>query len=67
MDLSAATWRKSTYSGGNGGNCVEIATGLPGVVAMRDSKNLTGPALIFTPDDWRAFLTRIKATSPDVA
>ncbi|MEO3855969.1 DUF397 domain-containing protein [Acrocarpospora sp. B8E8] len=56
MDLSAAEWRKSTRSGGNGGQCVEVATNLQGVVAVRDSKDPNGPALVFTPGEWRAFL-----------
>ena len=55
-DLSSAVWRKSSRSGSNGGNCVEVATNLPGIVAVRDSKDRQGPALIFTPDEWRAFL-----------
>lgn len=56
MDLTQADWRKSRYSSSNGGNCVEVATNLPGIVAVRDSKDRQGPALIFTPDEWRAFL-----------
>jgi len=55
MDLTHADWRKSSYSGTNGGNCVEVARNLPGVVAVRDSKNPGGPALVFTPADWEAF------------
>jgi len=62
MDLSKAEWRKSTHSGGNMGECVEVATNLPGIVAVRDSKNPTGPTLTVAPDDWRAFLTDIKNT-----
>jgi hypothetical protein len=42
-------WRKSSYSSANGGACVEVARNLPGVVAVRDSKNLAGPALAVTP------------------
>ncbi len=56
MDLTKADWRKSSYSSSNGGNCVEVASNLPGVVAVRDSKDREGPALVFTPDEWRAFL-----------
>ena len=58
-DLSGAIWRKSAQSN-NGGNCVEVARNLPGVVAVRDSKNPRGPALIFTPADWHAFTAGIK-------
>jgi hypothetical protein len=62
MDLTHAWWRKSSYSGGNGGTCVEVAV-LPGskegsggrVIAVRDSKDPDGPALVFTCDEWEAF------------
>ncbi|MDG4800999.1 DUF397 domain-containing protein [Micromonospora sp. WMMD980] len=56
-DLTGAAWRKSTRSGGNGGECVEVATNLPGLVAVRDSKDPEGPALTFTPQTWTAFLS----------
>lgn len=59
-DLTSAVWRKSSYSGGNGGNCVEVARNLPGIIAVRDSKDREGPALIFTPDEWRAFVDDIR-------
>jgi hypothetical protein len=59
-DFSQAVWRKSSRSGGNGGNCVEVATNLPGVVAVRDSKNRSGPVLSFTPTEWQAFLGGVK-------
>ena len=62
-DLSRADWRKSTRSNGSGGNCVEVARNLPGIVAVRDSKNPHGPALIVTRDDWASFLTRMRATA----
>ncbi|MGW2626921.1 DUF397 domain-containing protein [Micromonospora taraxaci] len=55
-DLTGAVWRKSTRSGDNGGDCVEVATNLPGVVAIRDSKDRSGPALIFEPRAWAAFI-----------
>jgi len=53
-------WRKSTYSGGQGGNCVEIAR-MTGVIAVRDSKDPEGPALGFVPREWRGFLTAVKS------
>ncbi|MGH3401134.1 MAG: DUF397 domain-containing protein [Streptosporangiaceae bacterium] len=59
-DLSSAIWRKSTFSGGNGGNCVEVARNLPNVVAVRDSKDLGGPELTVTPGQWQAFLAGIR-------
>jgi hypothetical protein len=46
--------------GGNGGQCVEVARNLPGIVAVRDSKNPAGPALVFTSDAWAAFLQGAK-------
>ncbi|MEV1239327.1 DUF397 domain-containing protein [Nonomuraea sp. NPDC049750] len=56
MDLSGAVWRKSSRSGSNGGQCVEVASNISGIVAVRDSKDRGGPVLTFTPDEWRAFL-----------
>jgi hypothetical protein len=53
-DLSRATWRISTYSGQTG-NCVEVASVVPGVVAVRDSKDPDGPVLTFGPAAWQAF------------
>lgn len=61
MDLSTAVWRKSSRSSGNGGQCVEVATNLSGVVAVRDSKDPEDPKLIFTPAEWRAFISGLKA------
>ncbi|MER5703383.1 DUF397 domain-containing protein [Micromonospora sp. NPDC002296] len=55
-DLSNARWRKSTRSAGNGGECVEVADNLPGIVAVRDSKDPDGQALAFTPTAWTAFI-----------
>ncbi|WP_433256444.1 DUF397 domain-containing protein [Streptosporangium sp. CA-135522] len=63
MDLTGARWRKSSRSNGNGGECVEVAVNLPGVVAVRDSKNPDGPALLFSPEVWTTFLTQIKGDS----
>lgn len=59
QDLSGAIWRKSSRSGS--GNCVEVARNLPGVVAVRDSKDPAGPALAFTPEGWAAFTGSVRA------
>ena len=58
-DLSGAAWRKSTRSGSEG-NCVEVATNLPGVVAVRDSKDRAGAALTFGRPDWSAFVDGVR-------
>ena len=60
VDPSGATWRKSTYSNGSGGNCVEVAD-LPNGRAVRDSKHPQGPVLEFTRDAWRAFVQGIES------
>jgi Domain of unknown function (DUF397) len=59
-DLPAATWRKSSRSGPQGGNCVEIAHLSDGQVAIRNSRHPAGPALLFTPAEWTAFLAGAK-------
>jgi Domain of unknown function (DUF397) len=57
--LTRAIWRKSSYSG-TAGNCVEVATNLPGIVAVRDSKNPNGPKLIISSVEWQAFVRGLK-------
>ncbi|WP_262420744.1 DUF397 domain-containing protein [Micromonospora aurantiaca (nom. illeg.)] len=59
-DLTGAVWRKSTRSGGNGGECVEVAINLPGIVAIRDSKDPDGPVLTIDKDTWRGFTFAVK-------
>ena len=56
MDVSGASWRKSTRSGGNGGACVEVADNLSDVVGVRDSKDPGGPFLTFDTQAWRSFV-----------
>lgn len=59
-DLSGAEWVKSSYSEGNGGNCVEFAPGFAGLVPVRDSKDPEGPALTFSASAWRDFLGAVR-------
>ena len=58
--LSRAVWHKSTFSNGSGGDCVEIASNLPGIVAVRDSKDREGPKLTVSDQAWSAFVQAIK-------
>jgi hypothetical protein len=55
---NAVTWRTSSYSGSNGGQCVEVAAS--GRVLVRDTKDRVGTVLTFTPDAWRTFAVGIK-------
>jgi Domain of unknown function (DUF397) len=62
MDVTGAGWRTSSYSGDNGGNCVEVGTAGP-VVAVRDSKHPNGPLLAFAAGPWKAFTEHVKANA----
>ncbi|MFF0449754.1 DUF397 domain-containing protein [Streptomyces sp. NPDC004609] len=55
-DLNVPKWRKSSYSNGEGGECVEVADGYPGAVPVRDSKNPGGPSLLIGTAAWVTFL-----------
>lgn len=66
MDLTRADWRKSTFSSNNG-NCVEVAANIPGIVAVRDSKNPDGAVLVVTADEWSAFVAGMKTGQFDLA
>jgi hypothetical protein len=59
IDLSNVTWRKSSYSNSDGGNCVEVSDNLP-LVPVRDSKNPSHGTLIFGVDAWSEFVGSVK-------
>jgi Domain of unknown function (DUF397) len=65
--LDRAQWRTSSYSGTNGGACVEVARNLPGIVAVRDSKDRTGPVLTFSPAQWDAFTGGVRSGELDLS
>jgi hypothetical protein len=58
--VNIMNWRKSSYSGDNSGNCVEVADHDSRVI-VRDTKDHTGPMLRFSPDVWRQFAKQVKA------
>ncbi|WP_016908471.1 DUF397 domain-containing protein [Streptomyces xiaopingdaonensis] len=60
LDLAGATWRKSSYSNGEGGACIEVADGVPSLVPVRDSKDTARAALVFPSAAWSAFVTAAK-------
>ncbi len=64
IDLSGARWFKSSRSGAKT-ECVEVAWLQAGHVGVRDSKNPTGPALIFTADEWSIFAARLEGGNFD--
>ncbi|MCX4762018.1 DUF397 domain-containing protein [Streptomyces sp. NBC_01275] len=56
IDLSSVTWRKSSYSNTDGGNCLEVADGTPSLVPVRDSKDPSQGALLFDAAAWSRFI-----------
>jgi hypothetical protein len=58
--LGFALWRKSSYSDGGDSNCVEVATGFPGVVPVRDSKVPDGPVLVVPAAAWGSFVASLR-------
>ncbi len=58
-ELGGVMWRKSSYSGANGGNCVEVVSA--GKVLVRDSKDPDGPRLAFGREAWEMFAAKVKA------
>ncbi|MFJ2649643.1 DUF397 domain-containing protein [Streptomyces sp. NPDC087420] len=59
--MSATTWRKSSYSNSDGGQCVEVSDDFVAVVPVRDSKDPHGPALAFPADGWSSFVSAVKS------
>lgn len=60
-DASVFTaWRKSSYSNGQGAECVEVADGFDRIVPVRDSKDPQGPALVFSAGGWSSFVSAVK-------
>jgi hypothetical protein len=55
-EVTGARWMKSRRSGPTGGNCVQVAFLAGGPVAVRNSRYPDGPALVFTPQEWDAFV-----------
>ncbi|GGW51566.1 DUF397 domain-containing protein [Streptomyces xantholiticus] len=60
FDLTAATWRKSSYSNPDGGACVEVSDDFAAVVPVRDSKVPHGPVLVFRAGGWSSFVSAIR-------
>jgi hypothetical protein len=61
IELSAVSWRKSSYSNSDGGECVEVSDDFAAVVPVRDTKVLHGPALVFPAAGWGSFVSAIRA------
>ncbi|MFF5709081.1 DUF397 domain-containing protein [Streptomyces sp. NPDC012756] len=61
IDLSAATWRSSSYSNTSGGDCLEVRDDVPGLVPVRDSKRPDGPVLLLPAAVWAPFVEAVKA------
>ncbi|MGI5366773.1 DUF397 domain-containing protein [Streptomyces iakyrus] len=61
IDLSAATWRKSSYSNQDGGECLEVSDDFGAVVPVRDSKVPHGPVLEFPARGWSCFVAAVKS------
>ena len=59
-DLSTVVWRKSSYSNGSGGECIEVATGIPGRVPVRDSKDPGRAGLAFPASSWAGFVGALR-------
>ena len=67
MEVTAinSRWRKSSYSG-NGGNCVEVGSNLPDIIAVRDTKDREGPKLVVSSPAWAEFVEAVKLGELDL-
>lgn len=61
VNLSVATWRKSSYSNQDGGACVEVSDDFQDIVPVRDSKSPDGPVLAFGAENWATFVSGLKS------
>ncbi|MFE3170054.1 DUF397 domain-containing protein [Amycolatopsis sp. NPDC059090] len=53
-------WRRSSFSGPDGGTCVEVNFSAAGTVGVRDSKLANSPVLMFSPQGWRALTDAVR-------
>ncbi|MFR9724134.1 DUF397 domain-containing protein [Streptomyces sp. MS19] len=60
LDRSTAEWHTSTYSNETGGDCVEVASNVPGMHPVRDTKDRAGHVLAFTTPAWTSFIQHLK-------
>ncbi|MEU8971906.1 DUF397 domain-containing protein [Streptomyces monashensis] len=60
IDLTGVTWRKSSYSNPDGGECVEVSDSIPSVIPVRDSKDTTRAPLLLGAPAWKAFVDGVK-------
>lgn len=73
MDLSDVAWRTSSYSGGNGGQCIEVAAVTDRendparACAIRDSRDPDGPVIAFSSEQWRRFAAGVRDGKFDLA
>ncbi|MET7835167.1 MULTISPECIES: DUF397 domain-containing protein [Micromonospora] len=65
MTSDEPCWRTSSRSTDSGGNCVEVADNVPGVVLVRDSKDRSGPTLTLTADTWRSLVAHLRRAKLD--
>ncbi|MFE7646340.1 DUF397 domain-containing protein [Streptomyces phaeoluteigriseus] len=60
IDLRAASWRRSSYSNSDGGECIEVSDDFAPAVPVRDSKVPDGPVLVFPAPGWSSFVSAVR-------